>query len=90
MREGGLDCSRRSSRIYPYGVCILCHRTVGAAGAKLERLGKERPMQRDESAAACDATFFIDADGVMRAKNLGPVFGNLLQDGVAKADAGGA
>ena len=36
------------------------------------------------------ATFFIDADGIMRAMNLGPVFGDLLPDGVAKADAGGA
>ena len=36
------------------------------------------------------ATFFIDADGIMRAMNLGPVFGDLLPDSVAKADAGGA
>ncbi len=36
------------------------------------------------------ATFFIDADGIMRAMNLGPVFGDLLPEAVAKADAGGA
>ena len=36
------------------------------------------------------ATFFIDRDGVLRAKNLGPVFGNLLPDGIAAADAAGA
>ena len=36
------------------------------------------------------ATFFIDAEGVLRAKNLGPVFGDLLPNGVAAADAGGA
>ena len=35
------------------------------------------------------ATFFIDRDGVLRAKNLGPVFGNLLPDGIAAADAAG-
>ena len=33
------------------------------------------------------ATFFIDTDGVVRSFNLGPVFGNLLQDGIALADA---
>ncbi len=35
------------------------------------------------------ATFFIDRDGVLRAKNLGPVFGDLLPDGIALADAAG-
>ena len=33
------------------------------------------------------ATFFIDRGAVMRAINLGPVFGDLLPAGVAKADA---
>ena len=35
------------------------------------------------------ATYFIDRDGVIRARNLGPVFGDLLPDGVAAADAAG-
>jgi peroxiredoxin len=35
------------------------------------------------------ATYFIDREGVIRARNLGPVFGGLLPDGVAAADAGG-
>ncbi len=35
------------------------------------------------------ATFFIDGEGVVRGVNYGPVFGNLLPDGVAKADAAG-
>ena len=35
------------------------------------------------------ATFFIDSEGVVRSVNYGPVFGNLLPDGVAKADAAG-
>ncbi len=33
------------------------------------------------------ATFFIDAEGVLRSKNLGPVFGELLPAGIAAADA---
>jgi peroxiredoxin len=36
------------------------------------------------------ATFFIDAGGVLRSKNLGPVFGELLPAGIALADAGGS
>lgn len=36
------------------------------------------------------ATFFIDRDGILRAQNFGPVFGNLLEEGVAAADAAGA
>jgi peroxiredoxin len=35
------------------------------------------------------STFFIDRDGILRQKSLGPVFGNLLADGVALADAAG-
>ncbi len=32
------------------------------------------------------ATFFIDSQGVLRHQSLGPVFGNLLPDGIARAD----
>ena len=35
------------------------------------------------------STFFIDRAGVVRAATLGPVFGGLLEDGIAKAEAGG-
>jgi peroxiredoxin len=35
-------------------------------------------------------TFFIDRDGVLRGKSLGPVFGNLLPDGIEAADLAGA
>ncbi len=31
------------------------------------------------------ATFFIDAEGVLRARNFGPVYGNLLSDGIQAA-----
>ena len=36
------------------------------------------------------ATFFIDRDGVLRGRNFGPVFGELLEEGVALADSAGA
>lgn len=36
------------------------------------------------------STFFIDRDGVIRARTLGPVFGNLLPDGIASADLAAA
>jgi peroxiredoxin len=35
------------------------------------------------------ATFFIDREGVVRAMTLGPVFGDLLTNGIAAAEAGG-
>ncbi len=35
------------------------------------------------------STFFIDRNGVLLSKNLGPVFGGLLPDGIALADAAG-
>lgn len=31
------------------------------------------------------ATFFIDPDGILRARNFGPVYGNLLGDGIEAA-----
>ena len=34
------------------------------------------------------ATFFIDRDGILRQVSLGPVFGSLLSEGVAAAEAG--
>ena len=36
------------------------------------------------------ATFFVDGEGIVRAMNLGPVFGDILPEGVAAADSGGA
>jgi peroxiredoxin len=32
------------------------------------------------------STFFIDREGTLRARTIGPVFGNLLPDGIAEAD----
>ena len=80
-------------------VDFLPEDTVSAAGGFVEEFELTFPVLFDTSdgdvaqrygVRGLPATFFIDADGVMRAKNLGPVFGNLLQDGVEKADAGGA
>ena len=34
------------------------------------------------------STFFIDRDGILRQKSLGPIFGDLLTDGIALAEAG--
>lgn len=34
------------------------------------------------------ATFFIDADGILRARTYGPVYGDLLSDGIAAARPG--
>jgi len=53
---------------------------LAAEGSVLQRYGVR----------GLPATFFIDRDGVLRAQNLGPVFGDLLPDGIALADAAGA
>ena len=80
-------------------VDFLPEDTVGAVAGFVEEFEQTFPILFDTSdgdvaqrygVRGLPATFFIDADGVMRAKNLGPVFGNLLPDGVAKADAGGS
>ena len=72
--------------------------TVGAAADFVEDFELTFPVlfdTTDSDVAArygvrgLPATYFIDREGVIRARNLGPVFGDLLPDGVAAADAGG-
>jgi peroxiredoxin len=63
----------------------------------LEEFGLTFPVVMDRAGAVTEhyglrglpGTFFIDRDGIIRKQNLGPVFGNLLPDGIAAADAGG-
>ena len=64
----------------------------------MESLGLTFPVVLDADGAVADhyglpglpSTFFIDAGGVLRSQVLGPVFGELLEAGIAAADAGGA
>jgi len=66
------------------------------ARAFLEDVGAAFPIAFDTEDGAVatrfgvlglPATFFIDRDGVLRQKNLGPVFGDLLPAGIAAAEA---
>jgi hypothetical protein len=41
---------------------------------------------RVTGADSLPSTFFIDREGILRARTIGPVFGNLLPDGIAEAD----
>ncbi len=76
----------------------LVEDTKGAVDDFVQEFGLTFPIAFDASNDVLErygvrglpATFFIDADGIMRAINLGPVFGDLLPEAVAKADAGGA
>jgi peroxiredoxin len=56
-----------------------------AAGEVAERYGV---APRGARQATLPVSFFIDRDGVLRARVFGPVFGELLPDNVALADAG--
>lgn len=78
-------------------VDFLKEDTVGAASSFVEDFELTFPILFDTPDSDVAArygvrglpnTFFIDREGVIRALNLGPVFGDLLPDGVAKADAG--
>ena len=77
------------------GVDFLAEDTVEAAASFVDEFQLTFPVvtgMPDGSVAArygvrgLPATFFIDRDGILRKINLGPVFGNLLQDGVAAAE----
>ena len=81
-----------------FAVDFLKEDTVGAAADFVEDFELTFPVlfdTPDSDVAArygvrgLPATYFIDAGGVIRARNLGPVFGDLLPDGVAAADARG-
>ena len=66
--------------------------------AFVENFGLTFPVALDVDGSVADhyglpglpSTFFIDAEGVLRSQVLGPVFGDLLEAGIAAADAGGA
>ncbi len=72
--------------------------SADAVAGFVESLALTFPVVLDVDGAVADhyglpglpSTFFIDADGVLRAQVLGPVFGELLEAGIAAADAGGA
>jgi len=68
------------------------------AAAFIEAMGATFPTAYDTPDGAVTArynvrglpaTFFIDREGVVRAMTLGPVFGDLLTNGIAAAEAGG-
>jgi peroxiredoxin len=68
----------------------------GAVSAFVDEFELSFPVAFDASNEVFDhyrifglpATYFIDAEGVVRARNFGPVFGELLPQGIAAADAG--
>ena len=72
--------------------------TAGEVNDFFEDFGLTFPVALDGGRSVAEhygvrglpATFFIDAGGVLRSKNLGPVFGELLPAGIALADAGGS
>ena len=72
--------------------------TAGEVNDFFEDFGLTFPVALDGGGSVAEhygvrglpATFFIDAGGVLRSKNLGPVFGELLPAGIALADAGGS
>ena len=71
--------------------------TKGAVDDFVQEFGLTFPIAFDASdevnqrygVRGLPSTFFIDRNGVLRSKNLGPVFGGLLSDGIALADAAG-
>jgi thiol-disulfide isomerase/thioredoxin len=48
-------------------------------------LDSEGRVREHYGVVGLPATFFIDAEGVLRARNFGPVYGNLLTDGIEAA-----
>lgn len=48
-------------------------------------LDREGGVREHYGVVGLPATFFIDAEGVLQARNFGPVFGNLLDDGIEAA-----
>jgi peroxiredoxin len=77
---------------------VLQNDTIVAAAGLVEALELTFPILFDTEdgdvtvrygVRALPATFFIDRRGVVRSVNLGPVFGTILSEGVAGADAGG-
>ena len=48
-------------------------------------LDREGSVREHYRVLGLPATFFIDPDGVIRARNFGPVFGDILPEGIAAA-----
>ena len=78
-------------------VDFLPEDSVSAAAGFVEDFGLTFPILFDTAdgkvaqrygVRGLPATFFIDRGGIMRAQNLGPVFGELLPQGVVAADLG--
>ncbi len=78
------------------GVNFLSQDTIEAAASFVDDFQLTLPVvagMPDASVAqrygvrGLPATFFIDRNGILRKTNLGPVFGDLLADGVAAADS---
>jgi peroxiredoxin len=75
----------------------LVEDTRGAVDDFVQEFGLTFPIVFDASdevfqhygVRGLPSTFFIDRNGVLRSKNLGPIFGDLLPDGIALADAAG-
>ena len=79
------------------GIDALALDSRADAEAFIDAIGATFPAAYDtpEGAVAArygvrglPATFFIDREGVVRAMTLGPVFGDLLTNGIAAAEAG--
>jgi len=77
-------------------VDFLAEDTIDAASGFVDEFELTFPVVTDTSdgdvaerygVRGLPATFFIDRGGILRQISLGPVFGNLLPDGVAAADA---
>ncbi|MBT5772808.1 MAG: TlpA family protein disulfide reductase [Dehalococcoidia bacterium] len=78
------------------GINFLSQDTIEAAASFADEFQLTLPVvtgMPDASVAerygvrGLPATFFIDRNGILRKTNLGPVFGDLLADGVAAADS---
>lgn len=48
-------------------------------------LDREGRVREHYGVVGLPATFFIDPEGILRARNFGPVYGNLLSDGIEAA-----
>lgn len=73
----------------------LVEDTEDAVRGFVEEFGLTFPVGFDETdeifqrygVRGLPSTFFIDREGILRQKSLGPIFGDLLTDGIALADA---
>ena len=89
------DERREQDDLTILAVDFLKEDTVAAAAGFVNEFGLTFPVATDTSdgnvaerfgVRGLPATFFIDRDGILRKISLGPVFENLLPEGVAAAD----